>query len=404
MDFVLLVVSIALSLTPASGAATRYRVLYNFKGGADAGGPWAGVTFDRKGNLYGTTPGGGGGQCNGGCGTVYELQPVGKGKWTESVVHTFNTFADLFGGLVPDDQGDLYGTMETSSGSYLFEIVADGNWNEYASPYGGSLATLLMDNAGNLYGPGGGGVYEVSPYSGGWKQNVLYTFHPEGGKDGTDGEDAVGTLISDAKGSLFGATELGGNYSLCSGSAGCGTVFELTPEVNGKWKEHILHRFAQSRTDGQLPYSGLVMDSDGSLYGTTLEGGSHRDQNCFVGCGTVFKLTRSSDGRWSETILFDFHDEKNGAYPSSTLLFDRAGNLYGTAGGGTGSCYGGCGVVFKLTPEPSGKWKYSVVHHFAGGDGGMPQAGLTRDEKGNLYGTTLWGGTYLYGVVFEITP
>ncbi len=398
-----LVVVLTLVLVPGASAKPKFKVLYNFKGGMDGAGPWAGVTI-RQGRIYGTTPGGGGGQCNGGCGTVYTLRKNSGGSWDEKVIHSFDTSADLFGGLVADAIGNLYGTIQTADGSYLFQVTQSGGWNEYLLPDGGSLATLLMDKADNLYGQDGGGVYEVSPYSGGWQQSVLYTFHPTGGKDGTDGYHAVGALIADAEGHLYGATELGGNYSLCGGSGGCGTAFELIRSPRGEWREHVLHRFAQFRNDGQLPYAGLAIDKDGTLYGSTLEGGSHRDGNCIVGCGTVFKLARGTDGHWAETILFDFPNEKNGAYPSSVLIVDKQGNIYGTAGGGTGPCYGGCGVIFKLTRGAGNKWVYSAVHHFRGTDGGMPEAGLTADSRGNLYGTTLWGGRYLYGVVFELAP
>ena len=141
--------------------------------------------------------------------------------------------------------------------------------------------------------------------------------------------------------------------------------------------------------------AGLVMDSQGSLYGTTFQGGAYQT-------GTLFKLTRGSNGQWRETVLFDFPKNEDGGGPIAPMVFDRAGNLYGTTvGGGTQASYG---VVFKLSPGSGGKWVYSVLHRFSGPDGGHPYAGVTLDGKGNLYGTTFWGGKYLYGVVYEITP
>jgi len=176
-------------------------------------------------------------------------------------------------------------------------------------------------------------------------------------------------------------------------SGGFGTAFELVREGNGRWKEHVLYRFAQFSGDGERPLAGVVMDSRGNLYGTTSQGGKYQN-------GTIYELTRDKAGRWKESILFDFPTVGDGGSPGPVIL-DGQGNLYGTAGGGGGTC--SCGVVFKLAPGANGKWKYTVLHHFKGTDGGQPWAGLTFGAKGELYGTTSWGGTYLYGVVFEIT-
>ena len=142
--------------------------------------------------------------------------------------------------------------------------------------------------------------------------------------------------------------------------------------------------------------AGIVLDKSGDLYGATMQGGS-------VDCGVVFKLTHGAKG-WKESILHDFTQPKSGCGPSQ-LTFDTGGNLYGTAGGGTGQCEAGCGVVFKLTPGAGGKWNYSVLHNFTGDDGAYPDAGFILDQKGNLYGTTeLGGGGTSVGVMFEITP
>jgi uncharacterized repeat protein (TIGR03803 family) len=142
--------------------------------------------------------------------------------------------------------------------------------------------------------------------------------------------------------------------------------------------------------------AGLALDKSGNLYGATIQGGS-------TGCGMLFKLTHTTNG-WKESVVHDFTQPTSGCGPS-VLTFDQAGNLYGTAGGGTGQCEAGCGVAFKLTPGSGGKWNYSVLHHFTGNDGAYPDAGVILDKKGNLYGTTeLGGGGHSVGVVFEITP
>jgi uncharacterized repeat protein (TIGR03803 family) len=137
------------------------------------------------------------------------------------------------------------------------------------------------------------------------------------------------------------------------------------------------------------------MDSSGSLYGTTDVGGP-------AGYGTVFKLTPQANGRWKETILHSFTQGTNGDHVSAGVVFDRAGNLYGTTIGGGTQC--DCGVVYKLAPQANGKWNYTVLHRFTGADGAQPDANLIVDDKGNLYGTTPTGGAGGAGVAFEITP
>jgi uncharacterized repeat protein (TIGR03803 family) len=141
------------------------------------------------------------------------------------------------------------------------------------------------------------------------------------------------------------------------------------------------------------------VDASGNVCGTATEGGGPDNR------GTVFKLTQTPGGNWKETIFYDFPNACNCAGPGGNLVFNKAGNLYGTAGSDE-QCVGGgygCGVVFKLTPQTNGTWKYGLVHLFRGPDGEYPN-GLTMDSKGNLYGTTTLGGAYNYGVVFEIIP
>ena len=222
-------------------------------------------------------------------------------------------------------------------------------------------------------------------------QLLPYTGCPDG--------ELPSNLIWDAAGNLYGVAFGGGDvYPKCYG---CGTVFELSPQAGGGWKDRTLHKFGAFHDDGRYPSSGLVLDGSGNLYGATGGGGSHACGE--AGCGTVFKLTPGSDGRWKETILYNFQGGRNGAVGLGPLVFDKAGNLYGTtAFGGDAQC--DCGVVYKLTPGSNGKWKYTRLHAFVASDGYEPGAGLIIDSQGNLYGTTAVGGKYGGGVVFEITP
>jgi uncharacterized repeat protein (TIGR03803 family) len=171
----------------------------------------------------------------------------------------------------------------------------------------------------------------------------------------------------------------------------------MSPTASGPWTETFLYEFQGSRhggKDGRAPWSELVFDGQGNLYGTTFAGGPHH------GRGTIFKLTPSAGG-WTETVLH-YGGRKGGYGYRSGLIFDAAGNLYGTAELGAGL---GAGAVFRLTPTTSGFWKETVLHSFgSGSDGRLPIAGLILDAAGNLYGTTMGGGTKVVGTVFEVTP
>jgi uncharacterized repeat protein (TIGR03803 family) len=242
---------------------------------------------------------------------------------------------------------------------------------------------LTADSSGNLYGTtdsGGeyawGTVYKLTPKSsGGWTQSVLYSF-----KGGTDGQFPTGGVVFDTLGNLYGTTQYGGNKS-CS----CGTVFKLALNSHGGWTKSTLHRF-NGNIDGASPAAALIFDSAGNLYGTTATG--LQKSNVF---GTVFELTPNSGGSWTEKVLFAFpNDGSGGEAPEAALVFDPGGNLYGTA------YVGGAhqqGVVFKLTPSSQGAWTESVLYSFAGGaDGAWPYSPLIFDSAGNLYGTTEMGG------------
>jgi uncharacterized repeat protein (TIGR03803 family) len=253
-------------------------------------------------------------------------------------------------------------------------VVFDKNGNIYGTtPDGGSLT--------GCNGSGCGVVYKLSTVKGGtWKETVIHRF--TGGNDGSTG--SLGLLLVRG-GNLYGVAELGGAH-------GDGTVFKMTPVAGGKWKFTTLYAF-KGTPDGNSSYGGLISDPAGNLYGTTYYGGAN-------GLGSVFKLT-NSNGKFTESILYSFKTGTDGNSPTSTLVFDAHGNLYGTTSAGGDA--NGDGTVFKLTPSSGGTWKETVVHRFKDNpDGSQPYYGMTR-KAGNLYGTTAIGGSGS-GVVFELIP
>ncbi len=395
----LMTVAAILILASGSWAASKYKTLYKFTGGKDGSLPWAGLVFDATGNLYGTTTSGGGHKA----GTVFKLTPTAAG-WSESVLYSFTGGADggMSGsgaGLILDGAGNLYGTTG-SGGVYgqgvVFELTptSDG-WAEsvlYSFTGGadgsGPFAGLIFDSAGNLYSTtwGGGGldcncgvVFKLAPTSSGWIESVLYSFGP-------DGRNSDAELVLDGAGGLYGVTWYGGNY-------GDGTVFNLTPTSSGEWTERGLHQFKGDK-DGAHPRSGLIFDSLGDLYGTAAN-------EYASGYGIVFKLVPNSDGSWTKQTLHQFTGGKDGANPYVAVTFDSAGNLYGVTNGGGAYGYG---VVFKLTPKSTGGWTYRVFHAFKDAPGSNPRGALIIDGAGSLYGTTYGDDSKTYGSVFEITP
>jgi uncharacterized repeat protein (TIGR03803 family) len=180
------------------------------------------------------------------------------------------------------------------------------------------------------------------------------------------------------------------------GAYGAGTVFMLTPNSSGGWTESVLYSFTGG-SDGADPWAGVIFDSAGNLYGTATAGGAY-------GAGVVFQLTPNSDGTWTEGVLYTFTGGSDGADPAAGLIFDSVGNLYGTVE--DGGLYG-YGDVYELTPSSGGTWTQSVLHQFTGGkDGSKPlnHAVLIFDATGNLYGTTYQGGAHGFGVAYELTP
>ncbi len=405
-----LLLASTLLFVPAASSAQTLTVLHNFTGGGDGGSPYAGLSIDRAGNLYGTAAYGGRG-----FGTVFELAPKNS-AW---LFHLLYSFAGGNDGEGPTAR-----------------VIMGPNDTLYGTTYAGG-------NPSCSGGYGCGTIYNLRPPATfchavlcSWSKTVLYRFN--GGNDGAN--PLLGDLLFDRAGNIYGTTENGGGTGC--GGAGCGTVFELSP-VSGGWTEGLLYGFSGHGGDGANPYAGVIQDSAGNLYGTTKLGGS-------AGDGTVFRLARSGSG-WTETVLHSFQGQSDGYWPLAGLVFDSAGNLYGatTSGGansggilfslttsgnetvvysltgvenggpygsltmdGAGNFYGvayddgayGNGSIFKLSPTTGG-WTYTDLYDFTGGnDGRCPYGGVVIDAAGNLYGTAEAGGVYDYGVVWELTP
>ena len=326
--------------------------LYSFAGGTDGANPEANVNIGSDGSLYGSTYLGGG-PCNGdGCGTIFNLKPPASAcksalcPWTETLVHKFTGPDGIgpVGTVIFDQGGNLFGATTSGgfrNGGAIFELLPmGGGWTVKVlySSYGYPKGGLILDDSGNLYGPaftagnGYGSVYQMVPSGSSWITTDLYDFNY-----GSDGGYPWAGLIFDPAGNLYGST--------CSGGSGNGgTVFQLAFS-GGSWVLNTLYSFA-GPDNGRLvvgPVGSLVMDHAGALYGTTLADGVH-------GYGSVFKLTPGGDG-WTFTSLHDFTGGSDGGYPYSYLVFDAKGNLYGTASvGGNGPCTNGCGVIFEITP------------------------------------------------------
>ncbi|MGA3042394.1 MAG: choice-of-anchor tandem repeat GloVer-containing protein [Bryobacteraceae bacterium] len=422
---IVLIVLAGLAIAAPSMAATR-KVLHAFTGNPDGLAPESNLIMDAHGNLYGTTYAGGTGPCEYGCGTVFELSPNSTGGYTERILHSFQ--GPLVDGQQPmaplifDAQGNLYGTTlsggqnVTAASGTVFKLApnADGTWTETVlHSFNGGLAGgtdggepqagLVFDTAGNLYGTTAGGgtgsgcaggngcgtVFELTPSaSGGWGETILHNFT----NDHRDGWSPYAKLIMDRSGNLYGTTFVGG------AAGGGGTVFRLTRAGDG-WEESFLYSFSCG-ADGCSPYSSLVFDTAGDLYGTTVGGGDKS------GDGVVYKLSRNAAGDWVQTVLYAFKGASDGSYAYGNPILDASGNVYGTTldgGGDSNTCSAGCGIVYRLAPGTGGGFTESVLARFGNGEAGSgPLTGLLMDSSGNLYGTAAFSGPHGDGVVFEI--
>jgi len=401
----------------AQFAHAKERVLFSFLGFNGAY-PHANVALDSAGNVYGTTEWSGAGGGSQGHGIVYQLSPSSRGKWQERILHRFGKPHD---GIFPDNPvtvdalGNVYGTVSNGgrhngvivfelsplSGSWRYKIIHAFDGNNGSYPASG----VTIDAAGNLYGttvsggPGGsakvkegaGVVYELErQQSGAWTDKRLYVFNVD---HSLNPNSPYGGVLFGGAGTIYGTTSLGGVVCALGGAEGCGTAFALT--LSPRHLE-VLHKFYKTSQDGAFPETSLIADAAGNLYGATAGGGPEMG-------GVIFELSRNSRGKWKETILRTFGQGGPDGYGPGGLVFDKAGNLYGTqAGGGR---YGG-GVLFVMSPTPSGTWTYTVVYNFGNNqDASGPLFGsLAFDSAGNLYGATGFGGEDNVGAVYEVTP
>jgi uncharacterized repeat protein (TIGR03803 family) len=342
----------AIALPSAATAGKKIAVLHSFNG-SDGMWPYAGVTQDKDGTLYGTTLLGGTGCGGPGCGTVYKIAPDG----TQTVIYMFKDDLDgrepRSGALVLDKKGNLFGT------------------------------TLHGGSRGCANGLGCGSIFKIAPDG---SKKTLYAF-----KGMVDGLYPYSGVVADKDGNLYGATAGGGDMS-CGPVAGCGVVFKYSR----KGEFSVLHAFTAG-ADGSFPNGSVSVDAAGNVYGTTNTGGTGTCDGPTPGCGTVFKIT--PDG--TTQILYNFQGGSDGAGPMAEVVLGPDGALYGTAaGGGDAQC--GCGTVFRLALDGG----FTILHQFTGIDGKRPYAPLTFDRFGNLYGTTNGGGskcgTEGCGTIFKI--
>jgi uncharacterized repeat protein (TIGR03803 family) len=340
------------------GSGWVFYTLYEFSSQSDEIGPGQ-LTFGPDGNLYGPAIAGGDGSCNNdtGCGAIFRLQPPPNHctaflcYWTHTALYNFIDISDGFApsAIAFDAAGNIYGT----------------------TIYGGSDACS---------GEGCGSIFKLTPSGGGWTKTILYSFQAA-----DDGKWPSGAILFDAASNLYGTAE--------GGAANHGVVYELSPS-NGAWTYTVLHTFEGS--DGSGP-GGLIADSTGNLYGTTGVGGSGDD-------GTVFELAHP--GNWTFESLYSFTNSRMGTQPAAGLVFDAAGNLYGSLGTGGAN---DLGAIFKLSLSNSG-WVQADLHDFSEPDGYNPNGSLIFDSRGSLYGTASEGGftggqCYIgCGTIWELTP
>ncbi|HVI10842.1 MAG TPA: choice-of-anchor tandem repeat GloVer-containing protein [Candidatus Binatia bacterium] len=332
--------------SPNSQGQLIETVLYDFADTPDGALPFA-LLLDGSGNLWGLTGSGGVNKA----GTFFELTPTAHGLWKESVLYSFPNIANgyLSGGLAEDQSGNFYGTTQSDG--------CCGSTNY-------------------------GSVFQLANSGGVWTENVIHTF-----TNGSDGGRPYGRLTVDQAGNIYGTTFQGGVGNK-------GLVFEFVPASGGAWTENVLYDFVGG-SDGSGPQSAVIFDQSGNLYGTTVFGGGGCGSR---GCGTVYELLSGSNGHWTDKILDAFTKQAFSGSPQD-LIFDSAGNLYGSSyTGGPGY-----GFVFELSPEPNGSWTETTLWTFKErGDGGYPTDVLLGGE-GQLYGATnLGGNSNLDGSIFEL--
>ena len=341
--------------------AQTFQVIHSFTGLAEGGEPLAGVSIDRAGNVYGTVATGNFGSRNA---LIYKLVQK-NGTWIFSELYEFssNQYEPSSRPAIAAN-GTLFGT--TPSGGISCDPVGCGVVYHLTPP-----PTVCRSS--------------FCP----WNATMAYQFVKT---SNAPINPNVGDLLFDRAGNIYGVTTSDGN-------TGSGAVYQLSPSGRG-WAETTLYVFTGklNNGDGWQPASGVIADGAGNLYGTTESGGSN---SCTNGCGTVYQLTRSGFG-WTEKILYTFQGGIDGQNPVGGLVFDQAGNLYGTASNGG---VNGGGTVYKLTPTGNNNWAFSILYSLSGCNNcGGPQGSLILDSSGNLYGTTHGNGSFNYGTVFKLSP
>jgi len=417
------------SLEPLGNArASTLDTLHSFCAKADCtdgSNPPAGLVMDAAGNLYGVTQSGG--KYGHGFGEVFELvHDLAKDKWQKKILHRFcgsqscSEGATPVAALIVDTVGNLYGT--TMSGSpedgagtvfelsprpgkadWRFRILhrfcsenscSDGSFPFASLAYAGQESGLPYDGVSPLYGTASNGgahsagvIFELRHHKNNWRETVLHDFCSA--DSCTDGGYPLANVIVGKSGNLFGATPQGG-----TSADNAGLVFELLPGARHTWTEKVLYNFCSSDNcaDGLQPYSGLVQDEAGNLYGTTGGGGACSG---FENCGVVFKVTLTGE----ETVLHAFCDScGDGSDPNSGLLLDSAGALYGVARSGPKQG----GTIFRISNGFQVLYSFCAREACTDGDG--PTGLLIMDSSGNLLGTTGGGGRHSGGTVFRLTP
>lgn len=376
------------------GAAT-YKTLHSFTSFYDGQDLYAGVIVDQAGNLYGAAAWGQTSE-----GTIFQLTPS-QGDWTFKVLHQFDIQdpegEGPIGGLVMDGAGNLYGTASSSGIDWdcgtVFKLSPGASYWDFTVLHYFSDADGCDPEAALSYS--GGRLWGTTRRGGAQGQGTVFSME-------TSGESFQFYSFSGSKGrEPLSAFNLWGYGTTSSGGGkGQGNIYRLNP---GKGLVNK-HSFT---VDGKLGYAPrgdlLTMYVGGvrTMYGTTSVGG-------MGGGGTVYRLREvepNSDRFWLR-VLHSFSSSSGsgeGWGPMAGLTADAAGNLYGTtASGGEGDC----GTVFKLSPGTNEKWTHTVLYSFDlnNSDGCTPTSGVVFDKAGNLYGTTLWGGDGLYGTVYEIIP
>lgn len=381
---------LAFSSSPVMILGAQLTVLHSFNGNTDGLEPYAGLTMDAQGNLYGTTRGGAGGAY----GTLFVMSS-GTYQFTNLATFTSSGGAGYYptGSVVVDSDGNIYGTTSEAKGSEgaLYKYSASTHQLSLVSPFIGVNGAypngLVADSNGNLYGttysgslPGqsnDGTVYSYSTSSSSFTSISYFS--------GSNGYQPVSSVILDSQGNIFGTTSQGGAF-------GYGTVFEEIAATH-----QIVTLYSFSGLDGSAPAAGLVMDKHGNLYGTTYNGGTFNE-------GTIFEIAAGTH-QFSSLASFNGH---NGLNPTASLIVDSAGNLFGTTslggdqftnGYGSGT---GRGTIFEYSSQTQ-----QIITLYSGtGIGPTPfqfESNLIADSEGNLYGTSIAGGNGNQGTVFELT-